>query len=118
MLSGNASDRLEELLRAFGPDVVVLLSQAVDTRTLPESVTGIVTVARGSSIDGLRHVDLCVQNELGVLGAAFGGASYELNHHRFHFEESPEGTLAATPYFSRVQPLIRLDTGIPASVLH
>ena len=118
LLSDNASDRLEELLRAFGPDILVLLSQAVDARALPESVTGIVTVGRESSLDSLRHVDLLVQNELGVLGAAFGAATYELNHHRFHFEESPEGTLAATPYFSRVQPLIRLNTEIPASVLH
>ena len=119
-----ATDRLEGLIRAFEPDVVVALSPVVDPasstgqalNTLPESVTGVVTVGRGSPIAGLRHVDLCVQNELGVLGVAFGSDRYEMNHHRFHFEESPMGTLAATPYFSRVQPLIRLDTGMPAPV--
>ena len=47
-----------------------------------------------------------------------GYESYEMNHHRFHIEESPKGTLTVTPYFSRVQPVIRLDTGIPTSVLH
>ena len=124
-----ATDRLEGLIRAFEPDVVVALSPAVDPvsstgqalNALPDSITGVVTVGRGSPIAGLRHVDLCVQNELGVLGAAFGSDryesnKYEMNHHRFHFEKSPMGTLAATPYFSRVQPLIRLDTGMPAPV--
>ena len=63
-------------------------------------------------------MDLLVQNELGVLGIRSTSESYEMNHHRFHIEESPKGTLAVTPYFSRVQPVIRLDTGIPTSVLH
>ena len=118
LVTDEATDRLEGLIRAFEPDVVVALSPAVDLKTLPESVTGIVTVRHGSSLKGLRHVDLCVQNELGILGFAFGPGKYVLNHHRFHFEESPWGTLVATPYFSRVQPLIRLDTGMSASVLH
>ena len=118
LLTDGGTDRLRTLIEAFDPDIMVSLSRSVDLDTLPESVTGIVTVGRGSNLEGTRHVDLIVQSELGVLGAAFGCAIYEMNHHRFHFEESPQGTLAATPYFSRVQPLIRLDTGLPASVLH
>ncbi len=66
----------------------------------------------------IRRVNLLVQNELGVLGAAADGGSYRMNHHRFHMEESPGETVVATPYYTRVQPIIRLDTGIPASVIH
>ena len=118
LLTESASDRLGELVRAFAPDVVVALSSAVDMQALPDSVTGVVTVGRQINAQGRRHIDLCVQNELGVLGSRFGTDRYELNHQAFHFEESPGGTIAVTPYFSRVQPFIRLDTGIPASVLN
>ena len=118
LITDGATNRLNGLIQAFEPDIVVALSPAVDLRDLPKSVTGVVTVGRGSLLKGMRHVDMCIQNELGVLGTAFGSSRYELNHHRFHFEESPGGALAATPYFNRVQPIIRLDTGIPASVLN
>lgn len=113
-----ATDRLEYLTRVFEPEVIIALSPAIDLMILPDSVNGIVTVGHGFLGVAVRHVDLLVQNELGVLGASYGPSSYVMHHHRFHFEESPRGTLAVTPYFSRVQPLIRLDTGMPASVLH
>ena len=118
LLVDEATDRLEYLIQAFDPDIVVALSNAIDTTTLPGTATGVVTAGRGATSGDSRRIDLCVQSELGVLGAASGSRGYEMNHHRFHFEESPGGTLAVTPYFSRVQPLIRLVTGIPASVLH
>lgn len=118
LITEDATDRMEGLLRAFAPDVLVALSASLDIQTLPESVTGIVTVRRDALLDGKRHVDLLVQNELGILGCRSGTEKYELNHHNFHIEESPNGTLAVTPYFSRVQPVIRLDTEIPSSVLH
>ena len=118
LVTDEATDRIESLIRAFEPDVLVALTSEVDLKMLADSVAGVVTVGRGSSPGGTRHVDLFVQNELGVLGAAVGVGEYRMNLHRFHIEESSAGTLVATPYFSRVQPLIRLDTGIPASVLH
>ena len=118
LLIDEATDRLEYLIQAFGPEVVVALSEAIDTKILPETVTGVVTAGRGAPSEDSRRVDLCVQSELGVLGVASKSRGYEMNHHRFHFEESASGTLAVTPYFSRVQPIIRLDTGMPASVLH
>ena len=118
LVTDEATDRIDALVRIFEPDVVVALSQVIDLRNLPDSVTGVVTAGRGLLIEEIRHVDLLVQNELGVLGASFGSGGYAMNHHRFHFEQSPLGTLAVTPYFSRVQPLIRLDTGMSASVLH
>ena len=118
LVTNEAADSIDALVRAFEPNVVVALSQEIDLRNLPNSVTGIVTAGRGLLSEGTRHVDLFVQNEVGVLGASFGSDGYVMNHHRFHFEESPLGTLAVTPYFSRVQPIIRLDTGMSASVLH
>ena len=118
LVTDEATDRIESLIRAFEPDVVAALSWAIDLKALPDTVTGIVTAGRGTSSDGKRHIDLFIQNELGVLGASVGSGSYILNHHRFNFEESPEGTLSVTPYYSRVQPLVRLDTGMPASVLN
>ncbi len=118
LITEDATDRLGDLFNTFGPDTLVALSSGLDIQILPASVTGVVTVGRDAVLEGKRHVDLLLQNELGVLGARSGCRSYELNHHRFHIEESLRGTLAITPYFSRVQPVIRLDTGIPVSVLH
>lgn len=118
LLTEDATDRLGELIRAFAPDVLVALSSAVGLHSLPDSVTGIVSVGKHMELVGKRHVGLFVCNELGVLGYRIGTERFELSHDRFHFEESPEGTLAVTPYFSRVQPVIRLDTGIYLSVLH
>ncbi len=118
LVAESATDRLDDLLATFSPDVLVALSPSLDMRALPESVTGAVTVGRDADSEGKNHVDLLVQSELGVLGTRTGNGRYEPNSHRFHIEESPNGTLAVTPYFSRVQPVIRLDTGIPASVLH
>ena len=142
LLVDTATDRLEQLLDAFQPDIVVALSSRVDmVGALPGSVSAVVTVSTSvddcnghphhdlppSSGKGLgaptpyarvRRVSLLVQNELGVLGAAADGEPYRMNHHRFHIELSPDGTVVATPYYARVQPIIRLDTGIPASVIH
>ena len=118
LVTETATDRIGQLLEAFAPDTVALLSPAIDPVDLPESVGGLITVGRRSRVEHLRLVDLFVQNELGILGVAIGSDRYRMNHHRFHFEESREGTLVATPYFSRVQPVIRLDTGHPMSVIH
>ncbi len=118
LLTEDGTDSTRDLVRAFAPDVLVALSAAVDVTTLPDYVSGVVTVGRSVAMTEKRHVDLCVQNELGILASRFGNGGHELNHHAFHFEESPRGTLAVTPYFSRVQPITRLDTGIRSSVLH
>ena len=118
LVTEDATDRMPELLSAFAPDLLAALSSSLHLQTLPDSVTGVVSVGRDSTLDVERHVDLMIQNELGVLGSRTGSEVYELNHHRFHIEESPAGTMAVTPYFSRVQPVIRLDTGIDASVLN
>lgn len=126
LLVDTATDRLEGLLDAFQPDIAVALSSRVDMGTLPGSVSAVVTVSTGGNGEqregvrdmAVRRVNLFVQNELGVLGASADGGPYRMNHHRFHIELSPDGTVVATPYYARVQPIIRLDTGIPASVIH
>ena len=118
LITEDATDRMPELLSTFAPDVLVALLSKLHIQTLPDSVTRVVTVLSDAMLEGKRHVDLLIQNELGVLGSRTGHGLYDLSHHRFHIEESPTGTLAVTPYFSRVQPVIRLDTGIDASVLN
>lgn len=126
LLVDTATDRLEDLLDAFQPDIAVALSSRVDMGALPRSVSAVVTVSTGADGEqrggvrdmAVRRVNLLVQNELGVLGASADGGPYRMNHHRFHIELSPDGTVVATPYYARVQPIIRLDTGIPASVIH
>ena len=118
LITEDATDRTKGLINAFAPDLLVALTSNLEIQKLPASVTGVVTVGRDAVLEGKRHVDLLIQNELGVLGARPGSGRYELNHHRFHIEESPRGTLTVTPYLSRVQAVIRLDTGIPVSVVH
>ena len=145
LLVDTATDRLEGLVDAFQPDILVALSPRVDVGAPPESVSAVVftpilTFPRQGGRDltararimptpinssrekelaaPLVRVNLLVQNEMGVLGIFVNGEPYRMNHHRFHLETSPAGTLVATPYYARVQPIIRLDTGMPASVLH
>ena len=118
LLVDTATDRLEGLLDAFQPTIVAALSNRVDLNALPESV-GAVVIGHSHTINPSRtRVNLLIQNELGVLGTSANGKPYRINHHRFHLETSPAGTLVATPYHARVQPIIRLDTGMPAFVLH
>ena len=118
LITEDATDRMAGLLGVFVPDVLVALTSSLDLQTLPDSVTGVITAECHAMLEGRRHVDLLIQSELGVLGFRTVPEAYVLNHHRFHIEKSPTGTLAVTPYYSRVQPVIRLDTGIAASVLN
>ena len=111
LVTDAGTGRLPELLDVLQPSVVAALSEAVELGGLPDSVRGVVTAGRGERVSGVRHVDLLVQNELGILGASVDGGGYRLEHDMFHFEASADGTLAVTPYFFRVQPIVRLDTG-------
>ena len=112
------TERLQELIDLFQPDIVAALSPMIDIQKLPPIVRGVVTVGRGALSGSFNHVDLCVQNELGVLGHTTIDGRRVMNHHRFHFEVSSQGTLLVTPYFAITQPMVRLDTGISASVIH
>ena len=111
LVTDTGTRRMSELLGALRPDVVAALSDSVELGGLPESVRGVVTVGMGEQVRGVRHVDLLVQNELGILGASVDGERYRLAHDMFHFEGSTDGALVVTPYFFRVQPMVRLDTG-------
>ena len=117
LLVDAATDRLEGLLDAFQPDVLVALSRRVNVDAPPVSVGAVVSVSAGAigERDGdspIRRVNLLIQNELGVLGTSVNDEPHRMNHHRFHLEQSRGGTLVATPYYARVQPIIRLDTGL------
>lgn len=118
LLVDSETDRLDELVRAFDPDVLALLSPALDHEGLSNVCDRLVTVGCDLDIGVRNHVDLYVQNELGVLGSRSGAVQHTMNHHRFHFESSQHGTLVVTPYFYRVQPIVRLDTGLSATVVH
>lgn len=117
-ISSEATDRMAGLIATFAPEMLVALSSGLDLLAVPDSVTRVVTVGNDALPEDRRHVDMLVQNELGVLGSRISPDVYRLNHHRFHIEESSRGTLVVTPYFSRVQPVIRLDTRISTTVLN
>ena len=111
LVADSGADRLRELVSGFEPDIVALLSDRLNVEDLPSSVRGVVTVGAEALPEGVPFVDLYICNEFGVLGGRSNGGEYKLAHDAFYFETSPEDTLVATPYFSRVQPIIRLDTG-------
>ena len=111
LVSDSGADRFSELVSKFRPDIVALLSDRVDADDLPTSVRSVVTVGAESVPKGVSFMDLYVCNEFGVLGGRSDGGEYKLAHNVFYFETSPKCTLVVTPYFSRVQPIIRLDTG-------
>ncbi len=104
-------DSLADLLSVFEPDIVAPLTNRVDIGDLPRSVRCVITVGADSPPEHIPHIDLYVCNEFGVLGMREDSGGYHLAHSAFHFETSPNDTLIVTPYFSRVQPIIRLDTG-------
>ena len=111
LVSDSGTDRFSELVSKFEPDIVALLSDRLDADDLPTSVLSVVTVGSGAIPKRIPFLDLYVCNEFGVLGIRNDGGEYKLAHDAFYFETSPEGTLVVTPYFSRVQPIVRLDTG-------
>ena len=111
LVSDSGTDRFSELVSEFEPDIVALLSDQLDADDLPTSVRSVVTVGTGTVPKGIPFLDLYVCNEFGVLGSRNGEGEYNLAHDAFYFETSSEGTLVVTPYFSRVQPIVRLDTG-------
>ena len=105
-------------VRRLRPTVLGALTPALDAESPPRSVVGAITRIGGASMPEVaRGVEILVQNELGVLGCAVNGGALVMNEDLFHFETSQDETLVVTPYFSRVQPMPRLDTGIGASVL-
>ena len=111
LVADSGSDRLGELVSAFEPDIVALMSDRLGAEDLPSSVRSVVTVGAEAAPQGVPFVDLYVCNEFGVLGSRSEGGEYNLAHDAFYFETSSKDTLVATPYYSRVQPIIRLDTG-------
>ncbi len=111
LVTDSGTGRLADLVNIFEPDIIAVLSDRLDIENLPRSVRGVITVGASARLSGVRHADLYVCNELGVLGVSIGGGDYRLFHDAFHFETSPNGTLVVTPYFSHVQPVVRLDTG-------
>ncbi len=110
LVTDRGSDRLSELVEKLEPTILTILSPVLDANSLPASVLSVVTINAAAAPAGVRNVDLLAQNELGTLGVAIDGGEYSLSHDSFHFETSDSGTLIATPYFSHVRPIIRLDT--------
>lgn len=116
LVTDAGSGDLAGLVRRLEPDVLGILTPALDVENLPRSVIGAIgligmTLPRGVE----RHVEILAQNELGALGFAVNGGGIVLNEDLFHFEISPSETLVATPYRARVQPIVRLDTGLVVS---
>ena len=105
-----ASD-LQRLVSDFEPSIVALLSSKLDFDQLPRSVQHIVTVGANRLPKDTAFVDLYVCNEFGVLGSRHDAGQYELARDSFYFENAPGGSLVVTPYYSRTQPIVRLDTG-------
>ena len=111
LVSDSGADRFSELVSKFEPDIVALLSDRLDTHDLPTSVRSVITVGAEAVPKGIPFLDLYVCNEFGVLGSRNDKGEYNLAHDAFYFETSLGDTLVVTPYFSRIQPIIRLDTG-------
>ena len=115
LVTDAGSADLAAAVRRLRPAILGALTPALDLADLPRSVVGVITAFGGggaTSPSAARRVEILIQNELGVLGCALDGGNLGMNADLFHFETSANGTLVATPYFSRVQPIVRLDTGI------
>ena len=113
LVTDEGSDDLAGLARRLEPDVLGILTPALDVENLPRSVVGAIGLIGSPPPRWVeRNVAILAQNELGALGFAVNGGGVVLNEDLFHIETSPGGTLIATPYYSRVQPIVRLDTGV------
>ena len=102
------------LIRRLEPSVLGALTPALGGgENLPPSVAAAFGLFGEPLPRGVgRTVEILAQNELGALGFAVNGGGAILNEDLFHLETSPAGTIVATPYRARVQPIVRLDTGI------
>ena len=116
LVTDAGSDDLAGLVRRLEPDILGILTPALDVENLPRSVVGAIALTGMTPPRGVaRHVEILAQNELGALGFAVNGGGMVFNEDLFHFETSPSETLVATPYHARVQPIVRLDTGLVVS---
>ena len=111
LVTDSGTDRLRELVSRFEPDIVALLSNQLDANDLPDNTKSVVTVMTSVVPRHIPCLDLYVCNEFGALGMRKRRGTYQLAHDTFYFETSPCETLVVTPYFSRVQPIVRLETG-------
>ncbi len=115
LVADTGTSQLKEFVNRVEPSILAALSPRIYMSDLPSSVRGVVTVNRRQRRmrlpNGIAGVDLFVQNELGVIGFTVGDGALQLDLGRFYMERSSYGTLIATPYASRIQPIVRLDTG-------
>ncbi|MCH7800473.1 MAG: hypothetical protein IIC24_02905 [Chloroflexi bacterium] len=102
--------RLEQVLQALEPSVLVVLDDEVIEEVIPASVNLCVTVRRSHTFTQHPQVDLYVVNELGLLGRSTDCATYSLNHAECHFEQNESGRLIVTPLYNLLQPKIRIET--------
>ena len=118
LITDAGSADLAGLIRRLSPSVLGALTPALAAAPPPPSAVGAIAPFGCAYMPEVEcAVEILVQNELGVLGCALNGGALVLNEDLFHFETSRNGTLVVTPYFSLVQPMPRLDTGIGADIL-
>ncbi|MCH8931226.1 MAG: aminotransferase class I/II-fold pyridoxal phosphate-dependent enzyme, partial [Proteobacteria bacterium] len=102
--------RLEQVLQALEPSILVVLDDDVIEEVIPASVNLCVTVRRSHIFKQHPQIDLYVVNELGLLGHSTDCATYSLNQAEYHFEQNESGRLIVTPLYNLLQPKIRIET--------
>ena len=101
--------RVGPILQAIGPSMLVALDD-VEEEAIPASVEVCVTARQSQTFTHHAQIDLCVVDELGLLGYSTDCRTYILNHAECHFEQSDSGHLIVTPLYNLLQPKLRIET--------
>jgi hypothetical protein len=102
--------RVYQRIDIVAPDIVVLMSNGVSDEKLPESVELCITFNREYRVTRFPQLDVYQIDGLGFLGHSADQQTYTLNSDTFYFEQSSDGKLIVTPFYSRVQPALRVQT--------
>ncbi|MDP6454357.1 MAG: hypothetical protein QF898_13720, partial [SAR202 cluster bacterium] len=78
--------RVGPMLQAVGPSMLVALDD-VEEAAIPASVEVCVTARQSQRFTQHAQIDLCVVDELGLLGYSTDCRTYNLNHAECHFEQ-------------------------------
>ena len=102
--------RMEQVLQALEPSILVVLDDGVFEEVIPASVNLCVTVRRSHIFAQHPQIDLYIVNELGLLGYSDDCQRYHLNHAEYYFEQNESGRLIVTPLYNLLQPKLRIET--------
>ncbi len=102
--------RTREILRVLSSDLLVVLSDWLESSDLPYQTRVCITFEDGIRLMDEGQLDMFHIDELGFLGHSTDGQQWILYNDIYLYERSNSGRLVVTALHNLVQPLLRIET--------